>query len=174
VRTLYLDPGTFDSFGVILDGFDIVHVVAVRNEDLPDILINQCYHLVIEGVTPQSAAGTELFQTIWWSGRFCQAAVSFEIVNRVDVKKFFKALSQYDGNMTDTLIKTAIKQNYPERAKEFDTQLRGKADCWQALALGIAYLNGTRSKDPADVIQESKVRKAKKREKTKLAKEGNS
>jgi len=170
VRTLYLDPGTFASYGVVLDGLEIVEVLVDDNFAILESIPHRCSKLVIEGITPQSAAGTELFQTIWWSGRFCQSAISFEIVNRVDVKKFFKALSQYDGNMTDTLIKNAIKENYPDNAKEYEKVLRGKPDCWQALALALAYQSGTRSKPPTEVIQAAKERIAKKRAKTRLAK----
>jgi len=156
VTILALDPGPLVSHGVYLNSdLEILDTISEPNRNILDACVMASSSktlLVIEGITPQAKVGHDTLETVFWSGRFCEMAGDFVKVNRVDVKKYFKVLSQFDGNMNDKLIKDAIRENFPNG--DYEKKLRGKAHCWQALALGIAYYAGIRSKSYSQIVAE--------------------
>ena len=147
--TLYIDPGTTESHAVAMDDGQIIALhLAYPNSDMMEYIrelsgdpevteLTYCsiVAVVIEGITPQGIMGQTTLDTVFWSGRFAQASPDFRIINRQDVKRFWKARSQYEGNMNDKKIKDAIRELYPD--PERDKMLKGKSHCWQAYAMGL-------------------------------------
>ncbi len=104
--------------------------------------------LVIEQVACMGmAVGAEVFETVFWSGRFCEAADEKEIpwhrVKRHEVKQF---LCQ-NQRAKDSNIRQAILDRYggKDRAigkKKSPGPLYGiKGDCWSALSVAITWAN---------------------------------
>ena len=87
--------------------------------------------------------GVEIFQTVFWSGRFAQAwPGTWSLLPRRAVKL---ALC-HSARATDATVRQALIDRYgPGRQQAIGTKkapgpLYGiTADCWQALALAIAY-----------------------------------
>jgi len=138
--TLYIDPGTTESHGVLMEHGILKDAKSFTNLECLEFVQNPILArhetaVVIEGITPQLKIGQTTLDTVFWSGRFAQAAPDFRIINRQDVKRFWKEKSQYDGNMNDKKIKDAIRELYPD--VERDKMLKGKSHCWQAFAMGL-------------------------------------
>lgn len=151
MEVLALDPGNLRSALVALRG---PHVLFTRHEEnaaLKDWLT--CQHregatagrvLVIEQVASMGmAVGEEVFETVFWSGRFAEAwAGEFARVPRREVKL---ALCHHQ-RATDSNIRTALLDIYgPGKDLAVGTKknpgpLFGfRADLWAALALGLTY-----------------------------------
>lgn len=157
MRLLAIDPGSEHSAWVELDAhtrkpydFNIT-----QNRAMCGILVaHQCETCVCEWMEPRGMpTAKQEFETAFWVGRFCQAwsahADFFERVKRQTVKHIIC------GNMAarDSNIRQAIIDRYPASGrtgkgepsaigtKKQPGPLYGiKRDMWQALAVGLTWL----------------------------------
>lgn len=105
-------------------------------------------HLVVEGVASYGmAVGAEVFDTVFWTGRFVQAWAIAQ--RRPWARVYRRAVKLHicaSPKATDSNIRAAILDRYgPGRAKAVGTKhARGplygmKADTWAALAVAITF-----------------------------------
>ncbi len=159
--TLAIDPGTEHSGCVWLDGNTPVGMI-YSNETLRDIIRFAAHEaagypvpdeIVIEMISSYGMpVGRETFETVYWIGRFFEAAATNYPPNKIgrlyrkDVKTYFCASSR----AKDANVWMAVKDFYGGEAavgrKKSPGPLYGiKSHCRQALALGMAWRNGVRS-----------------------------
>jgi hypothetical protein len=152
--TLYaIDPGTEQSAVVTMVDGSIYSAVIWPNADVLERLEEGAYgptHLVIEHIQSYGMpVGREIFDTVFWSGRFAQAwekaaGQKWTLLSRRDVKLHICGSPQAkDANIRQALIdryggKVATKKGGP---------LYGiRSHLWAALALAVTYqdtaLNG--------------------------------
>lgn len=140
-----IDPGTEQSAIVRIDG-NGVHGYIWRNEDLIRHLptFQPAGHLVIEQIQSYGmAVGREVFETVFWSGRFAQAwaAVSdqhtWSMLPRRDVKLTLCG----SPKAKDPNIRQALLDRYggAASAKKGGPLAGIKSHLWAALAVAEAY-----------------------------------
>ena len=89
---LAIDPGPVSSAFVLFDGTRVVDHGQLKNDELLQQLRQrlfgtQPYTTVIEQIESMGmAVGAEVFETVFWSGRFAQASRPFDRVTRRAVK----------------------------------------------------------------------------------------
>ena len=141
---LAIDPGTTESAYVLLsDNYEIIEFNKVDNNFLLNRIQDQYgqFTLVIEMVASYGMpVGQEVFDTCVWIGRFMQASsCPVELVYRKEVKL------NLCGNVRakDSNIIQALKDRFGDKGtKKNPGYFYGmKADCWQAMALAITYLD---------------------------------
>lgn len=147
---LAIDPGSDRSAWVVLDGYDIVDHGLEPNEELLERLRRSYAStaVVIEWTAPRGMpASAQLFETLWWAGRFAEAArpSTVERVNRLDVKRHLCGrTAARDSNVIAALIDRYGGIGGKAAAvgtKASPGPLYGvKRDIWQALAVGLTYL----------------------------------
>ena len=101
--------------------------------------------------------GKEIFETVWWIGRYCQADQEATRVSRRDVK--LHVCGQMRG-VNDSTIRQAMLDRYgPGREKAVGKKkspgpLYGiRKDEWQALALAVTFFDcGITGSDSKDVL----------------------
>lgn len=145
-RILAIDPGPEFSAYVLYDGAQPLEFAKLDNA----AMLSRCFQntsgktaLVIEQVAAMGmAVGAEVFETVFWSGRFAQAwAGRWDRIKRHEVKMWLC------GNMRakDANIRQALLDRYggKERAvgkKKTPGVLYGlSGDCWSALAIAVTY-----------------------------------
>lgn len=88
------DPGTTMSSFVAYDGRQVVHSIELPNADALGYLANSVrFHCDVDAFAIEQieamgmAVGREVFETVWWSGRFVQASpFPFHRITRRAVK----------------------------------------------------------------------------------------
>lgn len=144
--TLYaIDPGTEQSALLVVEDGRFLDTTIYPNRDLLSLLWLGTLapaHLVIEQIESYGmAVGREVFQTVFWSGRFVEAwqspTRSWSLLPRRDVKlTLCGSPKAKDANIRQALIdryggSSAIKKGGP---------LYGiKSHLWAALALAETY-----------------------------------
>ncbi len=141
MRILAIDPGPAESAFVHLRDGEIVDKGKAVNDDLLDFL-NENYfdELVIEKIASYGmAVGEEVFETVFWSGRFTQAVGDAVRIPRMRVKMHLcKSPKANDSNIRQALI---------DRYGGIQATKKGGAlhgvskDIWAALAVGLTYLD---------------------------------
>jgi hypothetical protein len=146
-----IDPGWEQSAYVIYDGEKPIAFKIIDNDAMLAFIRGvDADVLVIEQVACMGmAVGAEIFETVFWSGRFAEAwAGKWDRVKRHEVKMHLC------GNMRakDANIRTAIIDRYgPGKDKAIGRKkspgpLFGlSGDCWSALAVAITW---TETKSP--------------------------
>jgi hypothetical protein len=148
VRVLAIDPGNVESAYVVMnEDYKPVEFGKVENSTLHTIVK---YHddydrLVIEMVASYGmAVGKEVFETVFWIGRFFEAGImlTFPMPTRVFRQEVKLNLCR-DSRAKDSNIIQALKDRFGEKGtKKAPGWFYGfKADCWQAYALGVTYLD---------------------------------
>ena len=90
---LGLDPGPKDSAFVLFDGKRVLEHGHIDNEVLLERLIARrfekpAYLTVIEQIQNYGAVvGADVLETVFWSGRFAQAAEPFDRIKRPTIKR---------------------------------------------------------------------------------------
>lgn len=142
-----IDPGCTESAWVSLDGERaLCSFGKVANAAMLDVcraLPVDTTHVVIEKVANYGmAVGAEVFETVFWSGRFAEAADSqgADIVRipRLDVKLQICR----DSRAKDANIRQALIDRWGGiAATKKGGELHGVSkDVWAALAVGVTYL----------------------------------
>ena len=142
---LAIDPGTTQSAWLRYDGsrpqgFGItandVLVRALRSGGLPDVV-------VIEKVESYGmAVGAEVFDTVWWAGRFAEAASRVPVV--MLPRRAVKLALCGDSRAKDANIRQALIDRFGGSAavgrKAAPGPLYGiTRDVWSALAIAVTY-----------------------------------
>ncbi len=152
---LAIDPGTSQSAWLRFDGtrpgaFGItaneILVKALRSGGLPDVV-------VIEKVESYGmAVGAEVFDTVWWAGRFAEAAERVPVV--MLPRRAVKLALCGDSRAKDANIRQALLDRFGGSAavgrKAAPGPLYGiSRDVWSALAIAVTYASRDESPDPA-------------------------
>lgn len=151
MKLLSIDPGNTESAWVLYDT-DFGYPLQCAKQNNADVLdmIRMTVHapehpddLVIEQVAAMGmAVGAEVFETVFWSGRFCEAwGHDFNRVKRHQVKMHLC------GNMRakDPNIRQALLDRYGGRALAIGSKAhpgplyRIKNDMWSALAVAVTF-----------------------------------
>jgi len=158
-RILAIDPGSSESGWVVLDLATGVPVASAKDPNLSVLtLARQAEHsvaaVVIEWTSPRGMlASLQLFETMWWAGRFAEAAT--RVVHRLErgvVKKHLCGTTA----AKDAMVTAALIDRFggiggraaAVGVKAAPGPLYGvKADAWAALAVAVTYLD-----DPALVF----------------------
>lgn len=145
VRLLAIDPGSEESaYAVLVDGI-MKSFAKMKNAALLDVIVSNGYefsHCVIEKVASFGMpVGAEVFETVYWSGRFAQAFGAGRVsrITRIDIKNHLCHSSRAkDGNVRQALI----DRLGPVGTKKVPGPLYGvSSDCWSALAVGITWVD---------------------------------
>lgn len=166
---LAIDPGSSESAWVLLDeAVDVPAVVVHRKLANAEILatLRAIGHsgfalrhpiVVIEQIASYGmAVGAEIFATVHWAGRFYEAAeqAGFRAVVQVPRAEVKLGICG-DSRAKDSNIIAAVKDRFGGSAAKGTKTAPGplygiRADEWQALALGLAYLQR-----PIDELEEA-------------------
>lgn len=145
-----IDPGCYDSGVVVLNGEAILHATQLPNESLVRQVAGHS-HVVIEALHFMGGSvGREVLDTCVWVGRFMQAAgpERVTLIRRDDLRYHWVQ----NASANDATVRAAVIDHYGGKEIAIGTKknpgpLYGiSGHCWQALALGLAYQRGCRSK----------------------------
>lgn len=150
---LAIDPGPFDSAYVILDkNLRPIEFDKIVNEELLHRVhqinvLKEVDNAVIEMVACYGmAVGAEVFETVFWIGRFWEVMGNIENKQRVfrkDVKmNLCHNMKATDANITQALIDRFAYgvSNHGKGKKDNPGWFYGfKKDIWQAYAVGVTY-----------------------------------
>ena len=154
-RILAIDPGSEQSGWVLLDEGDPVAHGKMANEEMATWLWNgedPADVVVVEWTAPRGMpASAQLFETLWWAGRFHEAAqgVATDTVERLEratVKRHLcGTTAAKDSNVRAALIDRYGGAGGKETAigrKASPGPLYGiHADAWAALAVAVTWLD---------------------------------
>jgi hypothetical protein len=150
-----VDPGPEYSAYVCLDGMTVGDRGKIPNEDMLQQILDRRGDggtLVVEQIAAMGmTVGAEVFETVFWSGRFVQAwSGDFDRVKRREVKiHLCGSMKAKDANVRQVLL----DRYGPGKAKAVGLKrspgpLYGfSKDLWSALAVGITWIE-TRGKKP--------------------------
>jgi hypothetical protein len=143
---LAIDPGTVQSAWVVYDGHrQIVDFGIDPNETVRQFVKgwNGVGTVVIEKIESYGmAVGAEIFETVFWTGRFAEAAWPRPVVRlpRRDVKLHLCN----DSRAKDPNIRQALLDKFGGRSATGTKKAPGPlygihADLWAALAVAVTY-----------------------------------
>ncbi len=141
-----IDPGPTESAYVIMERGTITHHQKVSNEAMLSMLYclhsmaSNGVHLVLEQVASFGMpVGADVFETVFWSGRFCQRWDGpFTRIKRHQVKMHLCGnMRAKDANIRQALID---KLGAPGKKKSPGATYGISGDCWSALALAVTFL----------------------------------
>lgn len=143
-RVLAVDPGFTQSAIVEFDGVNILAHRTMPNEELLADLPVMTGKLVIEQIAAMGmAVGAEVFETVFWSGRFAQAFGSpFERIKRHEIKMHLCGNPRAkDANIRQALLdRFGPGKLLAQGTKKAPGPLYGiKADEWAALAVAVTW-----------------------------------
>jgi hypothetical protein len=160
---LAIDPGSERSAWLVLkddrptvaqgmaDNADLVR--ALRLGCLPTGLAGLGDVVVIEQIESYGmAVGREVFDTVWWSGRFAEAARPTAVVQLP--RRAVKLALCADSRAKDTNIRQALLDRFGGKAaavgrKAAPGPLYGiSGDVWSALAIAVTYADGEAAGGP--------------------------
>lgn len=142
-----IDPGPVKSAYVLWNGEKVMEFGIVENGHLLLDILSRFprFHgppiIAIEKITSYGmSVGASVFETVFWTGRFCQAWPSiWRRISRMDVKMHFcRSARAKDSNIRQALIDRFEPDLKPKcRPKGV---LKGVSkDCWQALAVAVYF-----------------------------------
>lgn len=142
---LAIDPGPTESAWVLWDGSRVMDFAKYGNSYLLLRLreLDSPIHLVIEQIACFGmAVGAEVFETVFWSGRFAQAFNGrWSRLPRMQVKMHICHNSTAkDANIRQALIDRFGGKQRAIGKKASPGPLYGiSGDCWSALAIAITW-----------------------------------
>ena len=137
-----IDPGPEKSAYVFWDGKKILGKDILYNNELRELIIkmnNPGTIFLIEKVECYGMpVGETVFETVWWSGRFCELA-AFTRVLRKDIKLHFcNSIKAKDGNIIQAL-KDRFEPGLLPRQRPKGILKGVSKDIWQAFALAVYW-----------------------------------
>jgi hypothetical protein len=160
MKIFAIDPGPNTSAYVRLERNSgknptILEAVEVENESLLSLLQlirSTSTELVIEKVACYGmTVGKDIFDTVFWTGRFFERASCTDKhrLERRDVKMHLcNSARAKDKNIRQALIDRYGGDTIAIGSKKEPGPLYGiKSDMWAALAVGITYFDGIRTKE---------------------------
>lgn len=148
---LAIDPGPEKSALVIYNGVKVTLAEHLSNYALLDELrkMSASAVLVVEMVESFGmAVGREVFETVFWSGRFCQAfAGHHDRIGRKDVKLHLcQSARAKDGNIRQAILDRFGGKEAALGRKATPGPLHGvSGHCWSALAVALVYWDRRKS-----------------------------
>lgn len=148
MKILAIDPGPTQSAFVVYDGARVLRFAKVENDFLLCNIIpvhnDVCDQLVIEQIAAMGmAVGAEVFETVFWSGRFVEAwSGDWDRVKRHQVKMHLCAnMRAKDANIRQAIIdRFGPGKDLAIGTKRQPGPLYGvSGDCWSALAVAITF-----------------------------------
>ncbi len=146
---LAIDPGPSESAYVLWDGSRIVRYSKVVNELLCDGIMTNCVEadeMVIEKIASYGmAVGEEVFETVYWSGRFTQAFYAHLKpvfwITRGEVKMHLcQSMRAKDANIRQAIIDRFGGKDRAIGKKATPGPLFGvSGDVWSALAVALTW-----------------------------------
>jgi hypothetical protein len=143
---LAIDPGNVESAYVTTDlDYKIYEFRKLDNAEMIDILksfTGDC--VAIEGIASYGmAVGKEVFETCVWSGRFIQTVLDRNTVLLPIFRKAVKMNLCGSARAKDSNIIQALKDRFGDKGTKANPGwFHGfKADCWQAYALAVTYID---------------------------------
>lgn len=147
MRIIAIDPGCTES--AILDmqdgkidffgKFENEHVLSMIGVPSKFVCENFKVFLVIEQIASYGmAVGEEVFETVFWSGRFAQAwQGQFHRIKRHEIKMHLCK----DSRAKDTNIRQALIDRYGKQGtkKNKGPTYGISGDCWSALAVATTF-----------------------------------
>lgn len=154
MKYLCIDPGPVESGYVTIEPDRNIHrhqIGIIKNNKLVYGYQSTYSHVIIEMIASYGMpVGKSSFDTVLWIGRFMQyfqSKAQIILITRKEAKKTISSGSAKDANIRQALI-----DRYPATGggktpqigtKKQPGPLYGmKSHCWQALALGHAFLDG--------------------------------
>jgi hypothetical protein len=149
MTVLAIDPGSEQSAWVLWDGVVVHKHGKWPNEELlPHLALDSDIdHVVLEQIASYGKpVGADVFETVWWTGRFCEripASRGWTRMPRAKVKQHIC----HSVVARDSYIRQALIDRFGGKEKAIGKKaspgpLYGiKADCWQALALAITWVD---------------------------------
>ena len=146
-KIIAVDPGPEMSSYVMWDGKTIIEATTIPNERIISYLRGQSRYwqiriFVIEQVTSYGmSVGHDIFETVFWSGRFCQVwDADFTRIPRMDVKMHLCHNSRAkDSNIRQALIDRFGDRSTKKRLNPVYGDIKLKGGEWQAFALAVTY-----------------------------------
>ncbi len=145
MNILAIDPGPTQSAFVLFDGERIVRHLKSDNAMLCDAIMTRCLdadEMVIEKIASYGMpVGAEVFETVFWSGRFAQAFYAhLKPVYRIERLKVKMHLCR-DSRAKDGNIRQSLIDRFgPPGAKKAPGVLYGiSGDVWAALAVAVTW-----------------------------------
>lgn len=142
-----IDPGPTKSAYVVWNGEKIAEFGIVENGRLLLDILSRFpgFHgppiMVIEKIQSLGMpVGASVFETVFWTGRFCQAwEHSWRRIPRMDVKMHLCHDSRAkDSNIRQALI-DRFEPDLQPRCRPVGVLKGVSKDCWSALALAVYY-----------------------------------
>ena len=152
---LSIDPGSVESAYVIIDK-DLKPVMfeKIENEKLLKMIYQTMdghgrgmEHLALEMVASYGmAVGAEVFETVFWIGRFLEASLWIPNIQRIYRKEekmnLCHSMKAKDSNITQALVDRFAygQSNHGKGTIKAPGWFYGfKKDVWQAYAIGVTY-----------------------------------
>jgi hypothetical protein len=155
-EVLAIDPGNIESAYVVMDyeTYKPLRFGKIPNEEFIDLLKTMCDStlpaVVIEMIASYGMpVGKEVFDTCVWIGRFYEAVSGAQLMFRKDVKmNMCNSTRAKDGNIIQ-----ALKDRFGDKGTKTNPGwfYGFKADCWQAYALGVTYIDKLKEKNNVEI-----------------------
>lgn len=149
VKLLAIDPGPVESAYVLWDGERIERHQKAENALLCDAIMTQCVDadkMVIEKIASYGmAVGEEVFETVFWSGRFAQAFYAklrpvFRVTRGAVKMHLCQSMRAKDANIRQALLDRFGGKERAVGKKASPGPLYGvSGDEWAALAVAVTW-----------------------------------
>lgn len=156
MRVLAIDPGPVKSAMVIWDGDRVCTKHHWDNDEMLHFITDldhDCDEMAIEMIASFGmAVGKEVFETVYWIGRFYQAWIGgFNDVKRPFPTRVFRmevkmhlchSARAKDGNVRQALVDRFGGKDAAIGKKKSPGVLYGiSGDCWSALAVAVTWMD---------------------------------
>lgn len=166
MEILAIDPGNIDTAYVLIDSetYKPLRFGKIPNDEFIELLqdignppqsFESAYgkdapETVIEMIASYGMpVGKEVFDTCVWIGRYYESVAGAELMFRKDVKmNMCNSTKAKDGNIIQ-----ALKDRFGDKGTKANPGwfYGFKADCWQAYALGVTYIDKLKEKNNAEI-----------------------
>lgn len=148
MNVVAIDPGPKESALILWDGEAVLSGVIRPNEqllaeELPMLLLSKTQRpelLAIEQIRGYGmTAGNELFDSVWWTGRFYQRAQEFDVECRMIPRKTVVTHLCETAKANDAAVRAALIYRFggPGTRKEPGVTFGIVRDLWAALAVAV-------------------------------------